>query len=307
MKKPWIIAILCLAFSTVQAQEISKWKIENLDQYIRESEGILVINFWATFCKPCVAEIPGFIATVAKQKEKVRLLLVSLDMRNAYPQKLKNFLTEKKWKGQFIWLDETNADHFCPMIDSSWSGAIPATVVINKARGYKKFWEGELREEVLNKEIIHIAALQKQNGFAGRFSYPMNDVSGALFQDDFMHAATFVRFDGATVFSEDSTVYALAGGVVQTVLDIDEMTMVMIKKDDFYFTYSNLKNTRLKKNDYVQANTIIGFAGKNLDGKTAVDIYLSTANGNITLRKNNFVARNHPDYYSLPPASLEPE
>lgn len=153
MKKPWIIAILCLAFSTVQAQEISKWKIENLDQYIRESEGILVINFWATFCKPCVAEIPGFIATVAKQKEKVKLLLVSLDMRNAYPQKLKNFLTEKKWKGQFIWLDETNADHFCPHIDARWSGSIPATLVVNEAKGIRIFHEGEMTVKELEAAI----------------------------------------------------------------------------------------------------------------------------------------------------------
>lgn len=301
--------MLTLSTCMAAAQQVPSLKAaEVVKRMSQANDTTYIINFWATFCKPCVAEIPGFIKMAARYKsQKVKLVLISLDLPSYYPARIANFVKQQQWNTEIAWLNETNADHFCPMIDSSWSGAIPATVVINKARGYKKFWEGELREEVLNKAIIHIAALQKQNGFAGRFSYPMNDVSGALFQDDFMHAATFVRFDGATVFSEDSTVYALAGGVVQTVLDIDEMTMVMIKKDDFYFTYSNLKNTRLKKNDYVQANTIIGFAGKNLDGKTAVDIYLSTANGNITLRKNNFVARNHPDYYSLPPASLEPE
>lgn len=158
MKKLWIICFFIAGMYSAKAQEIVKWKIDNLDQYIRESDGILVINFWATFCKPCVAEIPGFIATVAQHKDNVKLLLVSVDMQNAYPQKLKDFIAAKKWKGQFIWLNETNADHFCPHIDASWSGSIPATLVVNQARGIRVFHEGEMTVKELE------AAIQKAKG-----------------------------------------------------------------------------------------------------------------------------------------------
>ena len=51
------------------------------------------------------------------------------------------------------WLDETNADYFCPKIDKTWSGAIPATLFINNRNNYRKFTEEPLSEEQLEKEI----------------------------------------------------------------------------------------------------------------------------------------------------------
>jgi len=51
------------------------------------------------------------------------------------------------------WLDETNADYFCPKIDAKWSGAIPATLFINNKSGYRKFMESQISHDDLKKEI----------------------------------------------------------------------------------------------------------------------------------------------------------
>ncbi len=147
MIKRLIFAVIIFSFTTVcYSQSIPKWKIEDVvNSFSNKSDTVYVINFWATFCKPCIEEIPGFLSIVKKyEKQKIKLLLVSLDMPSFYPGKLTAFIAKNKYKTNNVWLNETDADRFCPMIDEKWSGAIPATIIVNTKTGYKKFFEEEL-------------------------------------------------------------------------------------------------------------------------------------------------------------------
>ena len=153
-KIAFIIAFFCFAIAAT-AQQIPKLKMADVVKSFNiKSDSIFVINFWATFCKPCVAEIPGFIKIADKYKnQKVKLLLVSLDLPSFYPNKIKTFAIKNNFATNLAWLDETDADYFCPMIDKSWSGAIPATIMVNTKTGYKKFFEGELNGVEFEKEL----------------------------------------------------------------------------------------------------------------------------------------------------------
>jgi len=118
------------------------------------NDTVYVVNFWATFCKPCVGEIPHFISIAQKYKaQKVKLLLVSLDLKEDYPQKIRAFAKRFHFNTNIAWLNETNADLFCPMIDPKWSGAIPATIFVNNKKGYKKFYEDELNAVDFEKAL----------------------------------------------------------------------------------------------------------------------------------------------------------
>ena len=147
-----------IALSAVQcltAQEIKSIKITDLEKTIAESKTPLVINFWATYCKPCVAEIPYFQEEVKKQKANgIQLILVSLDLKSYYPQKIRSFAASRKFTAPILWLNETDADYFCPKVDPKWSGVLPATLFINNKTGYRKFYEDALSRETLKKEIM---------------------------------------------------------------------------------------------------------------------------------------------------------
>ena len=150
------IIILMISFFAVPAvgQEAKKVKVTDLEKIIKESKTPLIINFWATFCKPCMEEIPHFQKLGKKyEKNGVKLLLVSLDMKDDFPSRVNAFVKRKKIATPVAWLDETNADYFCPRIDKTWSGAIPATLFINNRNSYRKFTEEPLSEEQLEKEI----------------------------------------------------------------------------------------------------------------------------------------------------------
>ncbi len=155
MKRNLLIVAFMAIILNCQGQVISKWKIDSLQSYTnRHQDEVLVINFWATFCKPCVAEIPHFISVVNQLKDqKVRLLLVSLDLPSQYPDKIAAFAKKNKFTAAMSWLDETNADYFCPKVDSSWSGSIPATLILHPATGYRAFFEEEMSREKLEAEI----------------------------------------------------------------------------------------------------------------------------------------------------------
>ena len=156
------IIISVVAFFTMLScfsQEIRRVKITEVEKIIAESKTPLIINIWATWCKPCIEELPYFQEEI-KKHDSLQLLLVSLDFRETFPDGITKFMNKRKITAPVVWLDETNADYFCPKIDPKWSGAIPATLFINNKTGYRNFVEAQISQEKLKKEIM--ALLEKR-------------------------------------------------------------------------------------------------------------------------------------------------
>jgi thiol-disulfide isomerase/thioredoxin len=153
MRSISITAFLFFAIS-IHAQQIRSVKVTELAQTIKESKTPLIVNFWATFCVPCLQEIPYFQELAEKYKPQgVSILFVSLDLQVAYPDTIIKTANKHKIFEPIVWLDETNADYFCPKIDSSWQGNMPSSLFVNNTTGYHKFFEEQLSQERLEKEI----------------------------------------------------------------------------------------------------------------------------------------------------------
>jgi thiol-disulfide isomerase/thioredoxin len=158
MKKLIISLTIFLGFGlSAITQDVAKWSLSDLKTAIASADKPTVFNFWATICKPCIQEIPYFQELVKKYDSAgVQLVLVNLDFRENYPDKIKGFAKKMGFTAPVKFLDETNADLFCPLVDSSWSGSIPSSLFINNKTGYRKFFEDQLSREALEKEIIRM-------------------------------------------------------------------------------------------------------------------------------------------------------
>ena len=117
---------------------------------------IKVINFWATWCGPCLKELPLFEKLNADRKD-VAVTLVSMDLDlDPNPAKVHKFVARKKLASSVLILDETDPNTYLEKIDKDWSGALPATIVINTRTGKRKLVEKELHAGDLEKLIDEV-------------------------------------------------------------------------------------------------------------------------------------------------------
>ncbi len=149
-----LLFLLLFSGLAVSAQPIQKVKITDLESVIAHSDHPLIINFWATFCVPCVKEIPYFQSTVARYKDQqVELVLVSLDLPDYYPARIAGFAKSRGFTSRIVWLDETNADYFCPRVDARWTGGIPCSLFVDNKTHYRRFFDRQLTEPQVELEI----------------------------------------------------------------------------------------------------------------------------------------------------------
>lgn len=136
------------------AQPAQTVKIIDLQKMIEnKSDKILVLNFWATWCAPCIKELPQF-ERVTASRDDVVVNLVSIDLDlDPDPDKVYRFMARKKLKSNVYLLDERDANSWIDKIDTSWEGAIPATLIVNQRSGKRKFIGKELKEGELEQLI----------------------------------------------------------------------------------------------------------------------------------------------------------
>ena|SRR5688572_1063447 len=137
----------------VTAQKATIVKFDELEKILNTTSGqIQVINFWATWCAPCVKELPLLEKVNAQKGLNVKITLISLD----YADKIDNvntFLARKKIQSDVLLLDEMDYNAWIDKVEKSWSGAIPATLIFNPATRQRKFVEKELKEGELESLI----------------------------------------------------------------------------------------------------------------------------------------------------------
>jgi len=118
----------------------------------KKDDKTYVVNFWATWCGPCVKELPYFEKLNSEYSNKnVEVILVSLDFPHMYDSKLKPFIVKKDLKSKVIVLNDDNENKWINEIDASWSGSIPATIIYNK--NGRKFFEKSFTYEELEQEV----------------------------------------------------------------------------------------------------------------------------------------------------------
>lgn len=157
MRSKIFLSVAFLVFSlAASSQEIRKWQLKELDSAIVNAEQPTIFNFWATFCKPCLAEMPHFQSLAEKYSVAgLQLVFVSLDLPDDY-SRIPGVLKRFNITAPAVFLNETNADEFCPVVDKAWTGAIPATLLINNKSEYRAFFEEEMSKEKLEQLIIEM-------------------------------------------------------------------------------------------------------------------------------------------------------
>ncbi|WP_445725577.1 TlpA family protein disulfide reductase [Flavobacterium sp.] len=121
----------------------------------KQDDKTYVINFWATWCKPCVEELPSFQQLYENYKDKnVEVILVSLDFKNQLETRLIPFIKEHNLKPTVVLMVDPDQNTWIPKVNTEWSGAVPATIIYNKNK--RAFFEQSFTYKKLETELNNI-------------------------------------------------------------------------------------------------------------------------------------------------------
>ncbi len=146
-----ILPVLALLlYSLTGTAQVKKISLPQLQKRIGNTDTVYVVNFWATWCKPCVAELPNFEKLQATYKNKpLKVLLVSMDFESKYPA-VKAFAVKRSFKSEVLLVTRKSDQELIDGIDKEWSGALPGTLIVNAKKGIRKFEEREFTYVELN-------------------------------------------------------------------------------------------------------------------------------------------------------------
>lgn len=152
----FIILLLGTHWYSAQNQtDVSFVKYEELEKRIQsEKDKLLVVNFWATTCAPCVKELPYFMEVNNKYKNdpKFKMLLVSLD-RAVDKERVLKFIKNKNLGAEVILLDDIKRmNTWIPRFEKDWDGNIPVTIFYKNGEKVH-FNDGEMSKEDLENTI----------------------------------------------------------------------------------------------------------------------------------------------------------
>jgi thiol-disulfide isomerase/thioredoxin len=138
------------------AQNAEILSFEQLSERYMESDNdtLYILNFWATWCAPCVKELPFFEQSRIDFKDQpVSIILVSLDFKNQIESRLNPFIKSRGLKNKVVFLEAPAENIWIPKVSEQWSGAIPATLMVNPKKGCRYFYEKEFKNDELNNLI----------------------------------------------------------------------------------------------------------------------------------------------------------
>ncbi|MBK9637206.1 MAG: TlpA family protein disulfide reductase [Bacteroidetes bacterium] len=152
------IFLFFFLIATPMSLSAQKREVIKLDQLLtilnNKSDSLLVLNFWATWCKPCVEEMQEFLRIEQElENKKVRFIYLSLDFKRDFETKLVPFVNKRKMKSDVFLLDEPDYDAWINIVDPSWQGSIPATLLLTPNAENRHFHEGQLTYLELKKII----------------------------------------------------------------------------------------------------------------------------------------------------------
>ncbi|MFT4093674.1 MAG: TlpA disulfide reductase family protein [Niabella sp.] len=150
MKYLFTFLLVCIS-ATVPGQKVQLLELDVLENRIANGKDTFyIINYWATWCAPCIKEIPYFNKfQKAYLNKPVKVLLISLDFLSQYQKAVVPFVRKQKLETEVFLLNEKDQQQYIDRISTDWSGALPATAFICQHKNIKRFFEQEFTYDEL--------------------------------------------------------------------------------------------------------------------------------------------------------------
>jgi thiol-disulfide isomerase/thioredoxin len=138
------------AATAIKVQQID---IDGLRKVLKPNGRPLLINFWATWCPPCVDEFPDLVKMDAEYRGRVDFVTVSLDELSDINTYVPKFLEDMKSEMPAYLLHTPNESAAIAIVSRDWAGSLPMTVVYDASGKQVYAKMGKIRPEILRENI----------------------------------------------------------------------------------------------------------------------------------------------------------
>jgi thiol-disulfide isomerase/thioredoxin len=149
----FLLSLVLFAAETLNAQKLSvinQAEVTSLAHMKADSGQTIVINFWATWCGPCVREIPYFVqADTSLREENFKFVFVSFDPLNN-ESKVQKFIDKNGMPGTHYIIGNYEMEALIKQVHPKWEGGIPFTLAITQKEtryhegafeNFRQFWQ----------------------------------------------------------------------------------------------------------------------------------------------------------------------
>lgn len=158
-----LLLVLTLNGQAPSSGEVRIIDFATLEKIMHDPDnGFRIINFWATWCKPCIEELSYFEALNDNPAfNEVEVILISLDFASDLNTRVRKFLEKNDIRSTVYLLDDTDYNAWINKVDPTWSGAIPATLMIDGKSGETAFFEKQFEPGELQNELMEFITERK--------------------------------------------------------------------------------------------------------------------------------------------------
>jgi thiol-disulfide isomerase/thioredoxin len=159
IKMRTLLFLICLLSSIdiTWAQDVKLLSLNQLENRLSAGKDtVFVVNFWATWCGPCVKEIPNFDKLQSVyQNSPLKVILISVDFKSKLEKVVAPFVKRNQIQSEVFLLNEQSEQDYIDRVSKQWSGSLPATLIINRQKSVRDFYEQEFTWEQLEKIYLN--------------------------------------------------------------------------------------------------------------------------------------------------------
>ena len=130
----FLFLVLAAAFAGEAPPTPRKVDAPAIKELVREQRGhVVLLNFWATWCPPCLLEFPQIVAVEKTYRNRGLVVIsVSADSPKNVDSDLLPFLEKHAPDFPIYMLQTDDRKEFIRLIDPEWNGDLPATFFIDR-------------------------------------------------------------------------------------------------------------------------------------------------------------------------------
>jgi thiol-disulfide isomerase/thioredoxin len=154
--RSFLVCFILLLGTKITTAQVNLLSLDQLESRFKQGKDtVYMVNFWATWCAPCIKELPYFEKLNVSYKDSpLKVILLSVDFKSKLETAVIPFVKRNNLKAEVFLLNEKSEQEYIERVSKKWAGSLPATWIVNAKTLSCNFYEQEFTFDELEKVYL---------------------------------------------------------------------------------------------------------------------------------------------------------